>query len=172
MKKKLWSEQKYTRIVKEIGEGNYQIFEPQDPFVSYLYQDFPGQFPHRFMGVCLATSATIATSTVDFVCEDIKIARGSQVIDWRTFRYCEHDGYPHLNADDNIIFPDHKGNIWKISKNDAPDHYINIATWAGLNYIAEAYHLPCEKQGPYSKYVENGATVPIRIECQEKSDNE
>ncbi len=170
MKKKIWSEEKYTKILSEVGEGNYQIFEPKDPFIPYLYQELPKQFPYRFMGVCLATSATIATATVDFVCEDISIAKGSHVIDWRTFRYCEHDGYPHLNADDNIIFPDKKGNIWKISRNDAPDHYISIATWAGLNYIAEAYHLPQEKQGPYSKYVANGATVPIRIECREKFD--
>ena len=166
MKKKPWPERKYTKILKEIGENCYEILEPSDPFIHFLYQDQPGHFPHRFVGVCLSTcnSAPINTATVDYVCENIEISRGAHVIDWRTFRYCEHDGYPHLNADDNIIFPDKRGNIWKISRNDAPDHYIGIVTWAGFRYIAEAYHLPKEKQGPYNKYVENGAAVPIKIE--------
>src|SRR4030042_929165 len=102
-----------------------------DSFIPFLYQYQPGQFPYRFIGVCLSTcNAAITTASMDYMCENIEIARGAHVIDWRTFRYCEHDGYPHLNADDNIMFPDKKGNIWKVSRSDAPDHYINIATWA------------------------------------------
>lgn len=166
MKKKIWSEQKYKKILEEIGKGNYKIFEPQDSFIPYLYKGLPERFYDRFVGVCLASGTSTYVSNVDFACEDIKIARGAQVIVWRTLRYCEHDGCPHLNADDNITFPDDKGNVWKISRNDAPDHYIRIATWAGLGHIAEAYHLPQDKQGTYSEYIENGAEVPIRMECQ------
>ena len=83
-----------------------------------------------------------------------------------TVRRCrfEHDETPHLNADDNIIFPDQKGNIWKIARSDSPDHYIKIAEYAGIQHIAEAYHLPIDKYGSCSKYVENGASMPIKIE--------
>lgn len=144
MKKKLWPEKKYTKILKEIGKNCYEIFEPSNAFIQVLYHDQPGQFPQRFIGVCLSTcsSITINTAAVDYVCENIEISRGTDVVDWRTFRYCEYDGRPHLNAEDNIISPDKKGNIWKVSRNDVPDHYFGIATWAGLGDIAEAYHLP------------------------------
>jgi len=116
------------------------------------------------MGVCMASGTSIATVNVDFACEGITISKGSQIVAWRTLRYCEHDETPHLNADDNIIFPDQKGNIWKIARSDSPDHYIKIAEYAGIQHIAEAYHLPIDKYGSCSKYVENGASMPIKIE--------
>lgn len=163
MKKKLWDEKKYSKILKEVGEGRYQLLYPNDSFISDIFGGLSSSFQDRFTCACITTSATIATSTVDYKCEGFSIPKGSHVINWRTFRYCEHDGNPHFNADDNIICPDDKGNIWKISRDSSPDHYISIATWAGLQNIADAYYLPAEPNGPYSQYIENGATVPIKF---------
>ncbi|MBU2540932.1 MAG: hypothetical protein KJ593_03420 [Candidatus Omnitrophica bacterium] len=162
MFKKLWDSIKYKKILSEVGDGRYQIFSPEDPFISsYLSPGLAKKHEDKFTCVCLATCATIVTSTIDYACEGVIIPKCSPVVLWRTFRYCEHDGVPHLNADDNIIFPDQKGSIWKVSKTDSEDHYISIATWAGLNVIASAYHLPQVPSGAYSDYVENGASVPI-----------
>jgi len=163
MKKKPWDEKKYSKILEEVGKGRYQLLYPNDSFISEIFGGLPGSLHDRFTCACVTTSATTATATVDYVCEGFMIPKGSHVINWRTFRYCEHDQNPHFNADDNIICPDNKGNIWKVSRNDSPDHYVSIATWAGLQYIADAYRLPTEPNGPYSQYIENGATVPIKF---------
>ena len=168
MKKKLWNEKKYNKILNEVGEGRYQILYPDDSFISDIFTNLPGSLQDRFTCACITTSATTAIATVDYKCEGFIIPKGSHVINWRTFRYCEHDRNPHFNADDNIICPDDKGNIWKVSRDDSPDHYISIATWAGLQHIADAYYLPTEPNGPYLQYIENGATVPIKFIRVEK----
>jgi len=162
MKKRIWDEKKYNISLNEVGKDSYRLFHPDDDLIPILFNDFPETYGSRFMGVGLSSGTSIAT--VDFACEGITISKGSQIVAWRTFRYCEHDGIPHLNADDNIIFPDQKGNIWKLARNDSPDHYIEIAEYAGIQHIADAYHLPINPYGPCCKYVENGASMPIRIE--------
>ncbi|MCK9615280.1 MAG: hypothetical protein M0R48_07250 [Candidatus Omnitrophica bacterium] len=163
MKKKLWDEKKYTDILKEVGEGRYKIFNPDDPFISYLSPGLFDKYEYKFNCVCLATSTTIATATVDYKCEGFLIPKHSQVVLWRNFRYCTHDGSPHLNADDNIIFPDQSGDVWKVSKTDAYDHYVAIASWAGLQTITSVYHLPDQPCGLYPQYIEKGANVPVKF---------
>ena len=105
MKKKIWNEKKYNKILNEVGKGRYQILYPDNSFISDIFDSLPGSLQDRFTCACITTSATTATTTVDYKCEGFIIPKGSHVVNWRTFRYCEHDGNPHLNADDNIIFP-------------------------------------------------------------------
>lgn len=159
--RKIIDEKKYNKIWGVVGSNRYSVFYPEDDFIPVLYGTLPETYGGDFAGVCISSGSTL---NVDYICEGIKLAKGAQVIAWRTLRHCNHDGTRHLNATDNIMFPDQKGNIWKVARNDSPDHYVNIATYAGLKTIIQAYHLPEEKQGPYDKYVENGATVPIKIE--------
>ncbi len=163
MGKKLWKEKKFTKILQEVGIGNYHIFKPEEPFTSVLYSSPPSQLPDGFMGVCLSTANALAISHIDFIGEDFVIPKSSPIVVWRTFRYCMHDGVQHLNAEDSVIFNDEKGNVWKADRHDSPDHYLPIATWAGLQHIAEAFHLPTESYGPYSKYVENGASLYVKL---------
>jgi len=161
MKTKLFSEQKYTKILKEVGRSSYKIWEPTEPIVSELVPNFK---KYQFMGVCMGTSSTLS---LDITYQGYKIPKGSEIIVQRVFRECQHGGTPHLNADDKVFFPIKNGNIMQLSRNDAPDHYVKITTLGGLGGIAAAYHLPHEKAGPINQYSENGALVPIKIDCPE-----
>lgn len=166
MKKKLYDERKYKKVIAEIGKGCYEIFKPDNPLTKYVYDALPDKCEYRFIGACLSTSATLTTATADYLVDGEKILKSEHVIIQRGFRYCEHDGYPHINADDYVIFVDEKGAVWRIHRDSSSDHYIGIATWVGSDTIANAHHLPKEPRGPYYKYLENGASIPIKIECR------
>ena len=64
-----------------------------------------------------------------------------------------------------MFFAHKTGRIGRVARKDSEDHYKEIAKFGGVEHIAEAFHLPKEKSGPISQYVENGALVPIRIDC-------
>ena len=164
MKKRPWDENKFTKILKEVGIGMFRILKPRDPLSNTIYSTPPDSFADYAKCAAITTSVTTVTANVDFKCEGIVIPRGSPIVAFRTFRYCSHNGSPHLNADDNIIFPDKTGNIWKVAKTDSPDHYIPLTMWSGTQVIDSAYHLPTIFSGEYSHYVNCGAYVPISVE--------
>ncbi len=159
MKPKLDNENRHKRIIEEVGHSSFRIFDKDNPFVQTIcpqLRDTP------FVAVCLSTGDTAQRP---FTYEGIYIPEGSDIIIQRVFRYCEHNGTPHLNADDVLYFPDKKGNIIRIFRNDAPDHWLKIAGFSGLTHIAKAYHLPTATAGPANSYAENGALVPILMDC-------
>ena len=159
MTPKLFSTNIYSKILKEVGPSSYLFLEPNDRITNEL---FPRLQELGFHAVCLSTGDTLETS---LIYRDFTIPKGSEIIMQRVFRYCDHGGTIHLNADDYLYFPVKDGRILYTSRRDAPDHYMCIVSEAGLTPIAEAYQLPVEKQGPIYKYKENGALIPIKMDC-------
>ena len=92
---------------------------------------------------------------------DIIVPKGHDIMVVRLLRHCEHDGTPHFNADDQIIFPANNGNIYRLSRNYAPDHYITLTTNAGIQDVASAYNLPEDKYGPINHYSHKGASLQV-----------
>ena len=169
LKPKPFKESTYTKIVKALGDNSYRIVKPGEDFVTvaHIDTDLMRQKSHAY--TCVSTSASTSTiKTQYFIEPEIELCHGTQVVDVRQFRYCEHDDTPHINADDNIICVDTKGNVWRIPRKDFPDHYISIAEWAGFSSLANAHNLPTKTEGTVSEYLENGALLPIKIECRTK----
>jgi hypothetical protein len=161
MKVKLYSEKNYNSILRELQPASYKICESTEPLIQTIS---PGlnNYPYPLLTVVMGTGSTLEAP---LYYQGYIIPAGEEIIVQRVLRHCVHNGTPHLNADDNIIFPVQNGNILRVSRKDAPDHYMQIAKLGGLEDVAFAYHLPTEKMGPVNKYCENGATVPIEINC-------
>lgn len=153
----------YKKSLEEVGRGRYSIAEPGDPLISVFGLDSLG-IP--FLGVCAGTGSVLQ---VDFVYHGLCIPKGSDILIQRVLRPCNHGGIYHGNADDYLYFPVKSGNIVRVSRTDSPDHFISLSASGGLDHIASAYHLPELKSGPISQYVENGAFMPIRIDCPNDS---
>lgn len=151
----------FKYFVDQVGPANYAIFNSDVPMpfaaAHTLYSGFY---------TCISTSASIDIKTVSY--RELELAPRAPVVVMRNMRYCDHNGKPHLNSDDTVFFAHKNGRIGRVARKDAEDHYKEISKFGGLEYIAEAFHLPEEKSGPISQYVENGALVPIRIDCPPK----
>jgi len=149
----------YKKSLEEVGHGRYSIAEPGDPLISVFGLD---SLEMPFLGVCAGTGSVLQ---VDFIYRVFLIPKGSEILIQRVLRPCNHGGVYHGNADDYLYFPVKSGNIVRISRIDSPDHFVSLSATAGLENIASAYHLPELRSGPISQYVENGALMPIRIDC-------
>lgn len=165
---RIFPEESYENIINEIGSYHYRIYEKGDSLPEGIYKN-ELLFDQYYVS-CISTGSTASNYKFSLETLDdekgidkIYIPKESELIVVRLLRYCEHDGKPHYNADDQIIFQAIDGNIFRLSRNDAPDHYINLVKSASLQGIAEAYRLPCDKSGPADKYVENGAGMYIQI---------
>lgn len=159
MNQKIVDEKIYTKILKEVNRSSYLIAKEKHPLLQSLW---PYMQNTPFYGVCLGSGSVLETP---LIYHDFEIPARSEILVKRTLRYCNHNGILHLNADDDIIFPTKKGTILRIARKDAPDHYIKIATFGGLEHIADAYRLPEKSAGPIKEYVEGGALFPIMIGC-------
>jgi hypothetical protein len=93
----------------------------------------------------------------------IVIPKGHDITVVRLLRHCEHDGTPHFNADDQIIFPAADGNVYRLSRKDAPDHYIALSANVGIQDVASAFNLPDEKYGPINEYSHKGASLHVEL---------
>ncbi|MFA5155807.1 MAG: hypothetical protein WC532_00225 [Candidatus Omnitrophota bacterium] len=151
----------FKYFVEQMGPANYEIFNSEEPMPFVVAQP-----PYRGFYTCISTSATIDIKTVSY--RNLELAPDAPVVVMRNMRYCDHNDKPHLNSDDTVFFAHKSGRIGRVVRKDAEDHYKEIAKIGGLEHIAEAFHLPKETSGPISQYVENGASVPIRIDCPPK----
>lgn len=148
----------FKYFVDRVGPANYEILYHDAPIPTIeVYPPYKGAY------ICVSTSAGLHIETVSY--RGLELAPSAPIFVMRNIRYCEHDGKPHLNSDDNVFFAHKSGRIGRVARKDAEDHYREISTFGGLGHIAEALHLPKEQSGPISQYVENGALVPIRIDC-------
>lgn len=94
-----------------------------------------------------------------------KMAPCGEVILVRRYRYCEHDGSPHFNADNQLLWSDATGRAWQATPANAPDHYIAVISGTALEEIAEAYLLPEQKQGSIELFREDGARLDFGPVC-------
>jgi len=150
-------EKLYKKVTKILPQASYQIVEPHDALAKDIGPTMDQQW----------VSAWVSTSDVTMVehrCGTLIIPPGSQIIHQRIFRHCTHNGTPHLNADDMVLFPIKEGNIVGVYRKDAPDHYTSILQYGGLEHIANEYHLPKQKAGHINAYTVNGASIPIIID--------
>ena len=95
--------------------------------------------------------------------QKLVIPKNEQVIVVRLLRFDDMHGSPHYNADDQIIFPTIDGDIVRLARKDAPDHYIEIAEHTNISSIADAYKLPEFKFGSVDKYSEKGAKLQVEL---------
>jgi hypothetical protein len=159
---KPFSEKNYTKIVNEIGSLHYYIYD-EGEFI-------PGNIFSKALKIqnynCVVAGTGDTTESYIFETrgnENIVIPKNEQVIVVRLLRLDYAHGEPHYNADDQIIFPVHDGRIFRVTRRDAPDHYLKITATANIASVADAYRLPDIKYGPIQNYTENGASLHIKF---------
>ncbi|MFH1692091.1 MAG: hypothetical protein ABIC68_05960 [Candidatus Omnitrophota bacterium] len=152
----------YNKLLEELGPANFRVFDPDD---------FPlGTANASALHICVSTSASGIINIQRVSYKGLELLLDSPIIVQRDERFCQHDGSPHFNSDDQVFFVTKNGDVGRIHRKDSPDHYIAISTYGGLQHIAQAYHLPKEKFGPIRNYIENGALMPIRIDCSDNKE--
>lgn len=159
---KLFSEKNYNKIKQEIGSFRYYIYEEGE--------NIPGNIFSRILTLqnynCVVAGTGDTVESYTFVSnhqENIVIPKNEQIIVVRLLRFDNTHGDPHYNADDQIIFPIQDGRIFRISRRDAPDHYLKITATANIKSVADAYKLPEAKYGPVDGYSERGADLYINL---------
>lgn len=163
---KYFPEKNYIEIIDSVGSLNYCIFEKKETVPGNI---FPRQMAiQNYNSIVAGTGCTVTDYTIEFIGskekkEEVIIPAGGEVIVVRLLRYDDRHGLPHYNADDQIIFPTKKGDILRLPRNDAPDHYIKIAETSRIKNVADAYRLPEEKSGPVEKYSAKGAKLHIDL---------
>jgi len=159
---KKFPEENFKEIIKEVGPWNYARYDKGECL--------PGQVLKRELDIqkyhCVVAGTGCTVSDYSFVYpgqSDIVIPGGSPIMIARLLRYDDKHGEPHYNADDQLLFPIKSGDIYKLSRRDAPDHFIGITTNSTITSVADAYNLPEEKSGPIEKYSAKGAKLHIDI---------
>lgn len=167
---KIFSEKGYEGIIQRVGSAHYQVFDQHGPLPPGIFSKQPEW--DLFNCVVAASGSTLqdycfSYKTVDqssqYSTQDFVVPSDSEIVVVRFLRYDKTHGSPHYNADDQIIFPTKQGNIFRISRNDAPDHYLSIVDNSTVADIAKAYKLPEEKSGPIGSYAAKGASFPIEL---------
>ena len=161
-KLKLFPEKKYDEILKEVGSFRYVIYEPGESIPGNIFSQ--SLEIENYNCVVAGTGDTLLPCLLALPThKNIVIPQGSPVIVVRLLREDRSHGELHYNADDQIIFPTVEGNIFRLSRKDAPDHYLQIAGTANILTIATAYSLPSDKCGPIGQYSERGARLYVDL---------
>jgi len=170
-KVKPFPEGNFTRLIEEIGEYRYKIFEESELLPDGVFRNIFNF--ESFNCVFASTAATasdynlvLKTPDGDDKIDNLFIPKGNPIIVVRLLRYCEHDGIPHYNADDQIIFPTREGLTYRLSRKNTPDHYIALSDIACQKNIATAYRLPEQKSGLAKDYKENGAELHVDFDTK------
>jgi hypothetical protein len=166
----LASEDDYTKMLNGVGSGCYHLYDDTKdlpfPFLNYRISQDPltsvvaasGTTAHDYAFEYKSYRADGGYSTEDFV-----VPHNSDIIVVRFLGFDDTHGDPHYNADDQVFFPVKSGNILRMSRQDAQDHYIPIVGDSTVWDVATAYHLPLEDYGPVQNYTANGASFPIQL---------
>jgi hypothetical protein len=159
---KKFPEKNFQEIINEVGPWNYHIYDKGE--------HMPGQLLKKELDIakynCViaGTGCTISNYSIIYPNQpDIVIPAGEPIMVVRLLRYDDSHGEPHYNADDQIIFPTQSGHCYRLSRRDAPDHFIKISDNSTIALIANAYNLPKEKRGPIEQYTSRGASLHIDI---------
>lgn len=161
----VFSEDSYKEILKEVGPFRYSIYDPGELVPGNIFSKALNL--ENYNCVVAGTGSTLAFCDLTLPnSKRIVIPKDSPVIVVRLLHEDTLHGTPHYNADDQIIFPTLQGNIFRLPRKDAPDHYREIVGTTNLFSIATAYQLPSSKSGPISQYTENGARLHIELSPQ------
>ncbi len=146
----------YDKAVKEIVPESYLLIDPGSPLSKHLCPPIT----QNFLTAVLSTTSTINILKY----QDITVPKGSQLVHQRFYRACDHDGNPHANVNDLLMFPTIEGRIGAVSRDDSPDHYMALMKMAGLQDLAGTYNLPKEKSGHINVFTAAGAVIPIVVD--------
>src|SRR3989338_8388631 len=161
-KLKIFPEKQNREILNKVGSFRYSIYEQGESIPGNLFTK--ALDIENYNCVVAGTGGTLSLCKLILPnAAEITIPQGSPVIVVRLLREDLSRGEPHYNADDQIIFPTAGGDIFRLPRKDAPDHYLQIAGTANMLTIANAYHLPQEKSGPIARYSEKGARLDIEL---------
>ena len=168
---KVFSEKNYYNIMQWVGKGQYQIADHYKDLPQGVFSKQPDWNTANYVLAASGTttcdySFSYTYKTKQGVQKDtqkIFVPKNSEIIIVRFLRYDETHGDPHYNADDQMFFPTKRGDIFRMSRNDAPDHYCSIVANSTVYDIAGAYKLPYRNNGPIATYTEKGASLPIEI---------
>jgi hypothetical protein len=159
---KIFPEENFKEIIEEIGPWNYRIYDKGERMPGPVFKR--ELEIAKYNCVVAGTGCTISDYTMILPQEpEIVIPGGEPIMIIRLLRYDDGHGDPHYNANDQILFPAKSGTIYRLLRNDAPDHFIEIAANSNIASIAEAYNLPEEKSGPVVKYSAKGGKLHIDI---------
>ena len=164
---KIFPEDKYTRIINEVGSFRYAIYDQGETIPGDLFSRISGL--EHYNCVLAGTGSTLSLCNLNIgQHKNVTIPQDSPVIVVRLLREDKTHGGLHYNADDQIIFPTTEGHIFRLPRKDAPDHYLAIAGSANMLTIADAYSLPEQKTGPIARYSEKGARLYVDLLPDEK----
>jgi len=168
MKKKmsLFSESDYQTILCEYGSSTYTVINNVDDLHPCIIKNINSDHDWRIAVTCsgiIFEDKYIGYQRPYSIDVDKKhiVPANSQIILVRYFRECNHDGILHYNVDDQLIYPCKDGYIYRFSRKDSPDHYIELIETSSLASIGTVYSLPVEKSGKIEDYKVNGAIYPI-----------
>jgi hypothetical protein len=74
-------------------------------------------------------------------------------------RFDLHDGAPHFNKDDVLIFADSGGRPWQLYADGQPDHYRALSVDSGLGAALEINRWPAAPTGTLASMQQAGALV-------------
>lgn len=168
---KIYPESDFTRLVDDIGISHYKIFEKDELLPGGVFRsNFNFQDYNCVFSSTAATASdyniVLKTAGGENKINNLFVPQGAPIVVVRLLRYCEHDGIPHYNADDQIIFPTLEGAIYRFSRKNAPDHYIALSQTASLQHIADAYRLPDQKYGMAKDYRAKGAELHVEFDTE------
>jgi len=86
-------------------------------------------------------------------------APGTPIYRVSVIRYDLHDGKPHLNKDEVLIFSDTNGRPWQLYAEAQPDHYHALSIDSGLGAALEIHRWPAAPAGTLAAMHQAGALV-------------
>lgn len=162
----------YANLVKMIGPYRYNIYNPSETLPNEVFKNELNISQYKCVFACVGATQADYNISLERIggsetIQNVIVPKDREIIAVRLLRKCNHDGTPHYNADDQIIFPTNKGDVYRISRRNAPDHYIPLTKNAGISSIADAYNLPDLQNGPIDHYDYNGASLHFDLKPKE-----
>ena len=138
---KKFSSWRYEAICEEVTPNQYSYWTVQDDISAAVANlaGYPGS--GDFYGCLVVTSRTSENPPS---IGGVEVRANSPVVFVRTVRYCEHDGRPHINADDRLLFQGSTG-AYKLEQRDATDHYTRLSTDTSLDFVTAQLKLPSDQ---------------------------
>lgn len=173
---KIFPEKSFKEIIEEVGPWNYCIY--------YKDEHLPGSVFRHQLDIqefnCVVAGTGCTASDYSFFLDSVSgreepeiiIPGGSPIMIACLLRRDNSHGEPHYNADDQLFFPVKSGDIYRLSRKDARDHFVEITDNSNIKSIADAYMLPEEKSGPVEKYSAKGAKLHIDVVPLDDKKNE
>jgi len=136
---------------------------------SFVRTDDRSELPKYLQSYASGKSKCVVVASSDFSCSASSIAPEyapeGRVFLLRNYRYCEHNGSPHFNADDYAFWEDREGRPWKASARDATDHYRNIVAGTAVSDVWDVFGIPRDNSGSLAYFRKQGAHLDFVESC-------